>query len=193
VKIRAIQTAYDKRLFRSRAEARWAVFFKCLEIQYEYEPEGIEMNGVRYLPDFKLSVKHHGKYEPLWVEIKPAEWNDDDKLGKLAEYLPSSHRLTKLPSLEAYLNIVENTGIAGEIECLWGKGDNDDIGADYGYMFCVCPDCETAGFEFNGRAARLKCCAQISNAKGHEDKNYQYDHPIIMNAIQHALSERFGT
>lgn len=38
---KAVQTEYKGYLFRSRLEARWAVFFDTLGIQWEYEPEGI--------------------------------------------------------------------------------------------------------------------------------------------------------
>lgn len=51
----AIQTEYNGYLFRSRLEARWAVFFDALGIEYEYEPEGIVLSdGTQYLPDFYL-------------------------------------------------------------------------------------------------------------------------------------------
>lgn len=52
---KAIQTEYNGYLFRSRLEARWAVFFDYLGIEYEYEPEGIVLSsGSHYLPDFYL-------------------------------------------------------------------------------------------------------------------------------------------
>lgn len=72
-----IETQYNGYRFRSRLEARWAVFFDTLGVEYEYEPEGFELpNGMRYLPDFK--VKCYGtrggcspeKYFDLWIEIK---------------------------------------------------------------------------------------------------------------------------
>ena len=51
----AIQTEYNGYLFRSRLEARWAVFFDAMGIEYEYEPEGIVLSdGTQYLPDFYL-------------------------------------------------------------------------------------------------------------------------------------------
>lgn len=75
--IKAIETEYDGHLFRSRLEARWAVFFNALGVKYEYEPEGFELpSGKRYLPDFK--VKCHGTRGDcsddltfdLWIEVK---------------------------------------------------------------------------------------------------------------------------
>lgn len=66
--IKAIETAYNGCLFRSRLEARWAVFFDTLKIRWEYEPEGFELvNDRRYLPDFYLP-----EFD-LWIEIKPGD------------------------------------------------------------------------------------------------------------------------
>ena len=50
----AIETEYKGLKFRSRLEARWAVFFDKLKIAYQYEAQGYEANGFRYLPDFYL-------------------------------------------------------------------------------------------------------------------------------------------
>lgn len=53
--MKAIETEYNGYRFRSRLEARWAVFFDKLRIKYEYEPEGIVLSdGTYYLPDFYL-------------------------------------------------------------------------------------------------------------------------------------------
>ena len=52
--IKAIETEYDGHRFRSRLEARWAVFFNAIGLTYEYEIEGFEMDGTRYLPDFYI-------------------------------------------------------------------------------------------------------------------------------------------
>lgn len=55
MEIKPIKTRYNGYLFRSRAEARWAVLFDALNIKYIYEPEGLELSdGTRYLPDFYL-------------------------------------------------------------------------------------------------------------------------------------------
>ena len=58
-KFKAVQTEYKGYLFRSRLEARWAVFFDALGIRWEYEPEGIVLSdGTHYLPDFYLPDFH---------------------------------------------------------------------------------------------------------------------------------------
>lgn len=67
--IKAIQTEYAGCLFRSRLEARWAVFFDALGIEWQYEPQGFEFDCGRYLPDFYLP-RIIGKSTGAWVEVK---------------------------------------------------------------------------------------------------------------------------
>lgn len=63
--IKPIETVYNGYRFRSRLEARWAVFFDEAGIEYQYEPEGFDLgDGLYYLPDFYLPE------EDTWVEIK---------------------------------------------------------------------------------------------------------------------------
>jgi hypothetical protein len=56
--LKAIETEYGGIRFRSRLEARWAVFFDTLGIRWEYEPEAYERQWdesvSRWLPDFLL-------------------------------------------------------------------------------------------------------------------------------------------
>lgn len=62
--IQAIETRYAGCRFRSRLEARWAVFFDHLGITWEYEPQGYLVGGKPYLPDFRIPELD------LWVEVK---------------------------------------------------------------------------------------------------------------------------
>ena len=75
-RIQAIETVYNGYRFRSRLEARWAVFFDALNIHYEYEPEGyyLPVAGVRYLPDFWLPQVN------MWAEVKPISLTSAEKL-----------------------------------------------------------------------------------------------------------------
>ena len=69
--IKAIQTEYKGYRFRSRLEARWAVFFDACNLRWEYEPEGFELpNGQFYLPDFLLHGCGGRCPESLYVEVK---------------------------------------------------------------------------------------------------------------------------
>lgn len=53
--IQPIISYYKEQRFRSRTEAKWAVYFDEVGITYEYEPEGyILSDGNTYLPDFYL-------------------------------------------------------------------------------------------------------------------------------------------
>jgi hypothetical protein len=53
--LKAIETRYKGYRFRSRLEARWAVYLDTVGLNYEYEPEGFTLeNGEQYLPDFWL-------------------------------------------------------------------------------------------------------------------------------------------
>ena len=65
---KAIRTKYGDHLFRSRLEARWAVFFDALGIRFEYEAEGYELSdGTCHLPDFWLPTFEGG----IYAEVKP--------------------------------------------------------------------------------------------------------------------------
>jgi len=74
--VKPIETRYKGYRFRSRLEARWAVFFDVLRVSYQYEPEGFELidkgrgwERIFYLPDFLIFGP---KGEPdFWVEVKP--------------------------------------------------------------------------------------------------------------------------
>lgn len=72
---KAIETRYKGYRFRSRLEARWAVFFDALGTKWEYEKEGYELPSGHYLPDFWLPYGPFGDPEMVgagfWVEIKP--------------------------------------------------------------------------------------------------------------------------
>jgi hypothetical protein len=78
VTIKPIETRYAGCRFRSRLEARWAVFFDALDIEWQYEPQGFEIglsdevHTRRYLPDFYLP-----RFD-TWVEVKPISLLDLD-------------------------------------------------------------------------------------------------------------------
>ena len=78
--MKSIETVYKGYKFRSRLEARWAVFFDQIGADWEYEPEGFDCDGVWYLPDF---VIHNGTWKSgystkdLYIEIKGCLTDED--------------------------------------------------------------------------------------------------------------------
>lgn len=73
---KAIETRYSGYRFRSRLEARWAVFFDAMRLRYDYEPEGYDLGEAGwYLPDFWL------KDLKMWLEVKGRE-SQGDELAK---------------------------------------------------------------------------------------------------------------
>jgi len=97
--IKAIETEYRGCLFRSRLEARWAVFFDEMGWTWQYEHQGYECgwrlhqfdgetwcsDTFRYLPDFFLPDLN------TFVEVK-AQMNDEelDRFLNAAAYLSDS-------------------------------------------------------------------------------------------------------
>ena len=80
--LKAIETSFKGYKFRSRLEARWAVFFDAMGMDWTYEPEGFHLpNGVMYLPDF--FVKNDSGLCSYWYEIKP---KNSDPCLKVTEF-----------------------------------------------------------------------------------------------------------
>lgn len=68
-----IETHYAGCRFRSRLEARWAVFFDAHRWSWEHEPQGFAVAG-GYLPDFRVWGHGYPAVDPdgFWYfEIKP--------------------------------------------------------------------------------------------------------------------------
>lgn len=80
IKIKPIETEYAGYKFRSRLEARWAVFFDALGLKWQYEPEGYVLeDGIYYLPDFYVEDLD------MFFEIKGQEPTEEEK--KKCEFL----------------------------------------------------------------------------------------------------------
>lgn len=84
--IQAIETEYRGYRFRSRLEARWAVFFDAMGFTWRYEHEGFKRGGLRYLPDFELEW---GNGKTMYVEVKgdrDALIKDHDRFSQLLDF-----------------------------------------------------------------------------------------------------------
>jgi len=83
--IKPIETEYNGYRFRSRLEARWAVFFDAAGIEYQYEPEGFDLGGgYYYLPDFFLpQIELRDNRIGLYIEVKGVLSEDDKQKIRL--------------------------------------------------------------------------------------------------------------
>lgn len=150
--IKNIETEYKGIKFRSRLEARWAAFFDELQIHYQYEVEGFNIDGTWYVPDFYLP-----DYS-CWVEIKPNgfKWWKDEKIKKFSKQVDEKYILVSgAPQQDKYkVYILANSD--------WDKAGeefrNNFLG-DYGQFalsrrstgieLCFLGNTECGGISFN--------------------------------------------
>lgn len=172
----AIPTTYNGIVFRSRTEARWAVFFDGLGVPWIHEPEGYQLSSAWYVPDFWLPDQ-----EVFW-EVK----------GEM----PTSEETKKAEELAA--------ATGKEVLIAWGQPEESQGRCDYdvnegafwffgelgghdiSYRWCVCPKCGKVGCEFDGRGARV-CGDRCTK----ENKAYSYDHPRVLAAVETSRTHRF--
>lgn len=120
--IKPIETIYNGYRFRSRLEARWAVFFDSLHVQYEYEPEGFDLgNGLFYLPDFRVKcwgTRGSINNEPfdLWIEVK----------GKMTA--EDALKIIRFANINDYGWIENPILIVGNIPERWNSHDSMALG-----------------------------------------------------------------
>jgi hypothetical protein len=187
--IQVIETKYKGYRFRSRLEARWAVFFDALGIRWEYEKEGyelsriIENNGpetVYYLPDFYLPSLN------IWVEVKGAEISDEDeiKVSRLAYHTKMSVLVVgDIPQESNLFKRVENVDTYKGYYYVQGSIE----GLDLPYYFCECVYCRTIGVKFDANSDRIQCCEKN---KQHENEA-KYFYGRIGKAYNQARMFRF--
>jgi hypothetical protein len=141
-RIRPIATRYSGFLFRSRLEARWALFFDELGIKWLYEPQGFEVDGRAYLPDFCLLLG-----EMLWAEVKPAIDTDPDGISRWRAFICARGDrgvlLTDMTPAEPW----DQTYLV-----LWPQEDGN-YSEDDAARWCACPD----GYHFDVRWPSGQC------------------------------------
>lgn len=192
--MRAIETTYKGYRFRSRLEARWAVFFDALGVPYEYELQGYDLGEAGlYLPDFYLPTIN------LFVEVKGRSPTQDEihKLEALTTHTgcDSTFRVGEpmrgvMVAEDRLGKYYAAPGYGGDMWCcsyMDPEASERGFGWDGPYLFCVCPKCGKVGLEFDGRGARVcgwQACVQ-------DDKSYSGDHWRIRSAALAARGARF--
>lgn len=79
---KGIETWYAGVLFRSRGEAKWALFLDRLDVKWEYETQGFDTDGSWYLPDFVIFAATG----TIWAECKPTWTNDPAGVAKFRRF-----------------------------------------------------------------------------------------------------------
>lgn len=122
--IRAKPTLYKGVRFRSRLEARWAVFFDAIGREWIYEPSFPELSAISYQPDFLLDgglVQASSLVEVKSWPGEPGNW------GKFAAYLNVAREDERYPRVSEALN-TRMTLLIG-LPGVWQEGRLTDFGA----------------------------------------------------------------
>ena len=102
-KLKPLPTKYQGVLFRSRLEARWAVFFDYLNLHWSYEAQSFKLDDRKdkhpdscYCPDFLVRTPQG---EDMWIEIKPHNIKQNNKFDKFKKLVdcPRVHLLSGQP------------------------------------------------------------------------------------------------
>ena len=201
--IGAIETVFDGYRFRSRLEARWAVFFKTARIRYIYEPECFRLpSGKLYLPDFYLPDVNMRTTEDkggIYVEVKPSRPNFDelDYLFELSQITGRSVLLIEgMPTCSGRYFDTEGDG---HYEYSWKPcdcGDEDKCFSDgydcckwwdLGMHFMRCYKCFRVRVQYGSRFEPCEYCLKKSGEKSRCDAA----HPSLVHAVKVARSYRF--
>jgi hypothetical protein len=163
--LKAIETRFDGYRFRSRLEARWAVFFKTLGVRYEYEKEGYDLGAAGwYLPDFWLPD------QKCWQEVK----------GQPA---------TKEEMLKAAI-LAQATGFPVALGRAFWPERTDDSG-DFGAHWSVCVECEARGVLYLDEEHKPSCGFRLIEVqKERNDRGWRLPESITQ-ALTAARSARF--
>lgn len=153
--IKPIETQYKGYRFRSRLEARWAVFFDSLDVEWEYEKEGFDLGTERYLPDFWLPTQN------VWIEIKgERSETGDTKAKKLADITQCSVLMAEgsigdeqwthfIPDGTGYTNgfVIQVNKIPDPIAMFLGPPSGYYASEDWGQKI-LCPFCQKSYVNF---------------------------------------------
>lgn len=139
-------TYYNGYHFRSRLEARWAVFFDAMEIKYHYEYQDFILpDGTRYLPDFYLPG-YAAMTDNCYCEVK-AQFTESEIQKCKQLYLLTGVEIVLLEGVPDFrtVNIIGDGEPFNEVCIFTGVFHN----GRYGYRFYVCPEFENENGWFN--------------------------------------------
>lgn len=177
--MKAKKTFYKNFYFRSKLEAKWAVFFNLCGIEWDYEPEAFtDKSGVQYTPDFYLpNVTLRGQSKGVYLEIKPYDYETNERYQRIIYEAMDGKSLILLCGdpvraiidIDKYDPIITNKN--EQISPFW---DNEMV-------FMLCSDCGKSKFEFNeGNYYYCNICGgRISRELTHENaikaRNFRFE------------------
>ena len=128
--IKPIETRYKGYRFRSRLEARWAVFFDAAHIKWIYESQGFVIGGKPYLPDFHLP-------EFGYFEVKGRYEYDDQLMQRFADEI-------RAPLFIAFEQIPDPESWKGYLKSFIPRSFPEDSTMYWGFddMFLRCDGCD---------------------------------------------------
>ena len=174
---RVLETEYHGITFRSRTEARWAVFFDSLRVAWEYEPEGFELSpNRRYLPDFLLPEL--GGNGGTYLEVKGRAPTEAEQ-RRCRDLADATGRRVLLAIRAPFPPSIDQTPSDGSILCFYPDGDSDR-----GYAFFACASCGVVDVAWLGVAYGCWC---------DNPGDSPTTHPAILAAYAASRSARFGT
>jgi hypothetical protein len=100
-----LKTEHRGIIFRSRLEARWAVFFDSLDWKWSYESQSVPFKSGTYTPDFYLNELK------FFAEVKPDVWPtklETDKMRSAATYSHGVLMLQGHPAFRDYWSLTLN-------------------------------------------------------------------------------------
>ena len=215
--LNALETRYAGYRFRSRIEARWAVFFTRLGLDWEYEPQGYKVTWQGEVSAWNGGT-HHATGGPAYLP------GHEPRAAPPSFYLPDFH----IPNLGLFLEVkpaspqvVDPEGVkkwqrfAGEVAMEWDRGrtamlvgpiPNPDTVDEYGpprpyewydqtvvmlgdwhAAWCSCPSGDHFDIQFQGRGGRILCGCP----RVLDDHYRTGNDPRILNAYGAARSARF--
>lgn len=135
-----IKSKYKGYNFRSRIEARWAVFLDALELEWEYEKEPYDLgNGFNYLPDFFLPHVDHNDGKGCWLEIKGKTYETGRTPQLTSDEIEKAKRLSIQTQKSVYvMSRLYPFEIRGPLDNLTTEGSNwcfhtNGLSCDGGY------------------------------------------------------------
>lgn len=170
--MKALETEFKGILYRSRAEARWAVFMDALGVKFHYEMEGFDLgDGVLYLPDFFLPT------QDIWFEVKGENPTREER--------EKADRLCAFTNKSVFI-MVGPPAKGSQAEVYFPPHESTDMSVswDDSYEWCECPVCGRVELQYSGRWERIGCDCNKDSAP---------DMDRILKALSSAQRERFGT